>query len=303
MISRYFLKYFLVVIFLMLSQEIFSQGNHYSYYHSLNPRQQAALAMLEQFDTSIGSRFWPAIKPSAFLANLRRNIIYPSMINQGENTNFCSYAAITHILLTYQPDVYASSIINLYRNGIDTLNEKLLQPTKKVRDNAGSLRRKGELDILPANQLWFLTLADEYRSYLNLLDPSFDPGNENGLWAASNFGKFNRMLRQLGGYQLETAGSDLIRPWKNQYLNYLSKQLKKGTVLLYVNNAYLHASKYSIFKLRMPTHFIVLYDIQPAGEMILIKYWDYGLKTQQLIPPKRLRKLIFGITTILQEEP
>ncbi|ULQ57872.1 hypothetical protein KJS94_06630 [Flavihumibacter rivuli] len=297
------MRYFLVVIFLMLNQEIFSQGNHYPHFYTLNPRQQAALAMLEQFDTSAGSRFWPAIKPAAFLSNLRRNIIYPSMINQGENTNFCSYAAITHILITYQPDVYAKSMITLYREGIDTLNGKRLQPTKKVRDNAGSLKRKGELDILPANQLWFLTLADEYRSYLNLLDPSFDPGNENDLWAASNYGKFNRMLRQLGGYQLETAGSDLIRPWKNEYLNYLSKQLKKGTVILYVNNSYLHASKYSIFKLRMPTHFIVLYDIQPAGEMILIKYWDYGLKTQQLIPPKRLRKLIFGITTILQEEP
>jgi len=66
-----------------------------------------------------------------------------------------------------------------------------------------------------------------------------------------------------------------------------------------VNSKYLYPHKYAFFKLRAPTHFIVLYNLYKIGDMIEVQYWDYGLRTEQQITVKRLDKLIFGITTII----
>jgi hypothetical protein len=132
-----------------------------------------------------------------------------------------------------------------------------------------------------------------------VLDHRYQPGDENTLWAATNFSKFNRMLRVVGDYQLQAAGSDMLRPMKGNTLTYLQKKQQEGIVLLYLNSKYLHPTKFTLFKLRVPTHFVVLYEVFETPYGIEFKYWDYGLKTEQQLTPKRLRKIIFGISTII----
>ena len=82
------------------------------------------------------------------------------------------------------------------------------------------------------------------------------------------------------------------------FYKYISAQLRKGVVVLYVNSKYLYPSKYSIITLRAPTHFIVAYNMYKIGDMIEFQYWDYGMRTQQQITSERLGKLLFGVTTI-----
>ena len=69
-------------------------------------KQQEALAILSKEDTVSTSAYWPNIKPSLFFSNIRKNITYPAKINQGHSTNFCGYAAMTHLLLKYNPAIY-----------------------------------------------------------------------------------------------------------------------------------------------------------------------------------------------------
>jgi hypothetical protein len=261
-------------------------------------RKQKALDMLNKEDTTSTSAFWPHIKPALFFANVRMNIMYPDKINQGLSTNFCGYAALTHLLLKYHPETYLQNILSLYRTGKVSLTKKTLAPSDAVRQAAGTLQHKGELDVLDANQLWFLTLADQFKGYINIFDHSYKPGDENKIWAGSNYGKFNRMLEDFTDDTLIKAGSDFLRPFKNDFYEYISTQLQSGIVLLYVNSKYLYAHKFTLFKLRAPTHFIVLYNMYKVDDLIETQYWDYGLKTEQLISKKRLRKLIFGVTTI-----
>jgi len=265
-------------------------------------KQQAALKLLNNEDTLSSSVYWPNIKPALFFSNVRKNITYPAKINQGHSTNFCGYAAMTHLLLKYNPGIYLQHVISLYRTGKTSLEKKSLEPSLAVRNMAGNLKNKAELDILDADQLWFLTLADQFKGYMNVLDHSYNPGDENKMWAGTNLAKFNRMLKDFTNDTLSMVGSDFIRPLKNSFYDYISQQLLSGIVLLYVNSKFLYPHKFTLFKLRAPTHFIVLYDMHDVDNLIQIRYWDYGLKTEQLITRKRLRKLIFGVTTINQEK-
>jgi len=264
----------------------------------LSTVQQRALAMLVGLDTTMSSPYWPKIKPSLFYANIRKNIIYPAKINQGKATNFCGYAAFTHILLKYQPETYTRIILSFYQTGKADLYKRTVKPSQRVRDAAGSLVRKGDLDILHAEQLWFLTMADTYKGYLNIFDHKYNIGDENTFWAATNFSKFNKMLKEFGDYKVKGRGSDMIRPWEKDIFGYLVKQLDTGIVMMYINSKLTHPTKHSFFRLPAPTHFVVLYDLYREGDLIQIKYWDYGLKTEQIITKKRLKKMTFGISTI-----
>ena len=263
--------------------------------------RERALKMLNEADTVNPSPIWPNIKPNLFFANLRKNIMYPAKINQGKATNFCGYAAFTHILVKYQPDTYTRLILSFYRTGKADLYRRKVEPSKRVCESAGLLKNKGELDILHADQLWFLTMADTYKGYLNIFDHKYQIGDENTFWAATNYGKFNRMLREFGDYKVKGVGSDMLRPWKKDLFGYLNEQLKNGIVMMYINSKLTHPSKYSFFRLPAPTHFVVLFEVYKEGDLIQIKYWDYGLKTEQIMTKKRLKKMTFGISTITEK--
>ena len=115
---------------------------------SLTPSQQKALELLNIVDPSAVSSYWPNIKPSLFFANIRKNILYPGKINQGKNTNFCSYAALTHLLIRYQPDTYTDMILSLYFTGKAKLySKRVIKPSESVRESAGMLKHNGEMNI------------------------------------------------------------------------------------------------------------------------------------------------------------
>ena len=261
-------------------------------------KQAEALSNFIKLDTISASPLWPQIDPTLFFANLRQNIMFPDKINQGAATNFCGYAAMTHLLVKYNANVYLQQVVGIYREGRASLERKTLNPSVAVRETAGSLINKGRLDMLDADQMWFLTLADQFKGYMNITDHKYQYGDENKIWAGTNYAKFNRMLKHFTRFKLTMKGSDFIRPVTGDFYTYISSRLSKGIVLLYVNSKFLYPHKFTMMKLRAPTHFIVLYDMQKAGDLIKIRYWDYGLKTEQMITGKRLRKLVFGVTTI-----
>jgi hypothetical protein len=263
----------------------------------INSSQQLALKILAGTDTLSRSLYWPNIDPALFFDNVRMNVLYPDKINQGQSNNLCGYATVTYILLKYQPEVYVQSIIELYQKGELHLNKKKFRASKNVRNAAGTLKYNGDLQILHANQLWLLFLADNFKGYINILNYKYQRGDEKNLWASTTYAKFNRMLKRVDNYPTEALGSDLIRPWRNKF-KYLSREIHSGTIILYVNSNYIRPSKYTLFKWPMPTHYVVLNEISRTDGVIQIKYWDYGLKTEQFVTKKGLRKMIYGITKI-----
>ena len=151
-----------------------------------------------------------------------------------------------------------------------------------MRKTAGNLQSKGKLNINPADQLWLMSLPDHFKGYMNL-DKKYREGDENKTWAACTLGKFNHMARDLGGYKTTSYGTDLVRPWGKNNIDFIRKEMAKGTVVLFVNSKFLHPSKFRILVLRAPTHYIIVYDIQEVEGIIELKYWDYGLKTVELM--------------------
>jgi hypothetical protein len=264
--------------------------------------REQALELLDKTVLPDSSVFWPNVKGALFVANLKANINFPLKIYQGSNTNFCGYAALSYLPLNFDPLAYTQFMISLYKDGEATWNGIHFHPSPEVHRAAGTLRFKGILDIRPADQLWFLVLADHFRSYLNFFNRRFHPGSEDTFWAAVSYGKFNRMIRQLLGYKVESRGSDLIRPHfhdSDLYVYLKTNVERHGTTYLYVNNTYLHKKNHNKFKGSFPTHFIVLNDIHriPGEEdLVDIIYWDYGGRTLRQVSLHFLKKILFGVT-------
>jgi hypothetical protein len=267
---------------------------------NLGPDRQEALRILERMDTLNASPFWPMVEPAAFYRNVKENILHPEQIYQGHVTNFCGYAAMSVVLCRQQPQAYVRYILELYQKGETQAVGQLIKPSEAVRKTAGNLQRKGRLNINPADQLWLMSLPDQFKGYMNL-DRKYKAGDENTIWAACTLGKFNHMARDLGGYKTTSYGTDLVRPWGKNNIDFIRKEMAKGTVVLFVNSKFLHPSKFRILVLRAPTHYIIVYDIQEVDGIIELKYWDYGLKTVELMTPKRLKKMTYGIIRLNNE--
>ncbi|HTI92488.1 MAG TPA: hypothetical protein VL727_17960 [Puia sp.] len=273
--------------------------------------REEALVYLQTAKLPDSSTFWPNVKLHLFIQNLKANITTPLAIYQGSNTNFCGYAAISYLPLQNDPLTYTRFMVALYTNGSATWGKIPFTPSPEVQMAAGTLHFKGILDIRHADQMWFLILADHFRGYLNFLWPRFKPGAEDTFWAAVNFSKLNRMIRQLSGYHVEARGSDLFGPRFKDLYGYLTECLKTGVTYLYVNNTYLHKKNHAKgkFKNSFPTHFIVLTAIHRIpdepdrqdmsrvnDDMVDIVYWDYGGRTLRQVSLRFLKKIIFGVT-------
>lgn len=264
--------------------------------------QQQAIAYIEKISTLKPSAHWPNIKPGLFLKNLKNNIYNPVSIYPGRSTNFCGYGALTYLFLQDDPLGYATLLMELYNNGKAGFRQVVFDPSPAIKAEAGELKNKGFLDINPAEQMWYLTLADHYKGYLNFFNKKFDPGDENRFWASVNFGKFNRMTKELLHYNSESIGADLMRPKLKDLYNYISERINKGTVVLFINNRIVHKKDHVRIKLGVPTHFIVAEKISIQNDVITFMYWDYGRKTQLQVSTDFFKRIVFGISWFTKKE-
>jgi hypothetical protein len=264
--------------------------------------QQQALAYLAKVEKLKSSVHWPNIKPLLFFENLKNNISNPLGIYPGKGTNFCGYGALTYLFLQDDPLGYAKLLLNLYRDGKATFGDAYFDPSSSIKQEAGQLKYKGLLDINPAEQMWYLTLADHYKGYLNIFNRNYNPGDENLFWASVNYAKFNRMARKLLHYKSVAKGADLMRPKVGDLYDYMSKQMMKGTVVLFINNRIVHKKDHITIKLGVPTHFIVVEKISRQNDLITLVYWDYGHKTLMQLSAVFLKRIVFGISTFTKTE-
>ena len=264
--------------------------------------QQQALAYISTIQHLSSSTFWPNIKPAPFLQNVKENILKPKSIYPVNGTNFCGYGALTYLFLKDNPMGYAKLILALYQNGKATFNNSRFTPSTAIKKEAGLLKYKGILDIHPADQLWFLSLADHFKGYLNFFNRKFDPGDEDKFWASVNYSKFNRMARCMLNYEVAAKGADLIRPFIKDEFAYISEKLKTGPVVLFINNRIVHKKNHVTIKLAVPTHFIVVEKINKANGLITMVYWDYGGKTQLQLSTAFFKRIIFGISNLTKKQ-
>lgn len=245
------------------------------------------------------SRFWPNIDPDQFLQNLKTFTIEPLAFYEGKATNFCAYSALTYLPLEYDPLGFSKFMIDLYKFGQARLGNAVLSPSRAVREEAGLIKYKGALDINPAGQMWFLSLADEFKGYLNWFNLRFNKGDENTFWASTNYAKFNRMLRRLFPVKTRARGADLIKPSVRDLAAYMAAELKKGMVFVYLNNKKLYKKTHTRSFISTPTHYVMLVETKqlPDGN-VEFTYWDYGKKTLQQLSPSFLKNIVYGITTI-----
>lgn len=258
--------------------------------------QKEAQLFIDNIKELKASPFWPGIKPADFLQNVRNNINTPLALYEGSYTNFCGYAVLSYLSLHDDPLGYARNMLQLYEHGKVKWGKSSLSPSLAVRQAAGTFKFKGALDIHPADQLLFLSLADHFKGYLNIFSKNYKPGRENTFWASVNYAKFNRMARDLFNYKVDARGTDLLHPRIHDLFSYIKEKLSTGTTVLYLNNQYLNKKSGIALRPGVPTHYVVLLEMQKSDDLINIIYWDYGFRSLRQISPKFLKKIVFGVT-------
>jgi hypothetical protein len=293
---------FYKIPFLAIALCLFVAANAKGNFFSKNPGDsneissiEKAVAFVDGINNLAPSSYWPNIKPELFLENLKTNIHQPHSPYQGRGTNFCGYGALTYLFIQKDPLGYAQLILKLYQQGEATYGNTHFKASDPIKIAAGKLRFKGILDIRPAEQMWYLCLADHYKGYLNIFNRRYDPGDEDKVWASVNYAKFNRMVKKLLNYKVKAKGADLFHPHVGDLYLYISEHLKTGSVVLYINNRLVHKKNNVRLKPGFPTHYIVLKEIIEAENKITLVYWDYGGKTLIELTPALMKKITFGI--------
>ena len=273
---------------------VFSQSIHDD--STPHSTKTEALSFLDKQKELKQSKIWPFIKPAEFSKNLRENVLNPFTLYEGSFTNFCGYAAMSYLAFTYDPLSYVKFMTELYDKGTADYNKIHFNPSASIKSVAGTLRFKGKLDIRPADQLWFLSLADHFKGYINFFNKNYKQGAEDKLWAAVNFGKFNRMVKTLLRYNVEGKGSDLLHPGIPDLVTYINKRLTSGTLFLYLNNEFLYKKNENL-KPGIPTHYIVLLSlVKESNGSLTMTYWDYGFRSLRQLSPAFLKRIVFGIS-------
>lgn len=291
-------RFLLVVVFFIASHySCYSNYASLPFSNKLNTStKQQALDFIAKTDfTGEGSQ-WPNIDRQLFISNLRGNIENPLSIYPGEGTYFCAYSALTYLLLQDDPLGYATFSTELYTKGKAVYRGVIYEPSESIRKEAGLMKYKGIMDIHPADQMWFLTLAGRYKGYLNIFNRTYDSGDENSFWASVNYAKFNRMAKKLLNYDVKAKGTDFFRPRVKDLYDYLTKKMSEGNVVLYINNRIVHKKNHTNLKLAVPTHYIALENISKEHDVITLIYWDNGGKTLIQLSPRFLKRIIYGIT-------
>lgn len=263
---------------------------------------EQAMTYLDKITNLKSSAHWPNIKPKMFLENVKTNVSKPMSIYPGKGTNFCGYGALTYLFLQDDPLGYATLLLQLYLDGKATFLTTTFDPSPAIKQEAGQLKYKGLLDIRPAEQMWYLTLAGHYKGYLNIFNRKYDPGDENKFWASVNYAKFNRMARNLLHYEGKAWGADVMRPKVGDLYTYISDKMKTGTVVLFINNRIVHKKDHIQLKLGVPTHFVVAERISLQHDVITLMYWDYGRKTQLQMSTAFFKRIVFGISQFTKKE-
>lgn len=259
---------------------------------------QDAAAYLHSIKMPDSSTLWPFVEPRYFMENLNMYVENPLFAFDNKGTNFCAYTAISFVTFEKDPLGFIKFMLQLYREGKAQMGEAVFEPSKSVRLMAGKLKYKGMLDINPATQMWMLTLADHFKGYLNVFNKYYDEGDENRMWASTNFAKFNRMLRRLFLWKVKGRGADLVRPNIHHLYEYIHEKVQTGTVFLYLNNRMLYKKKHKVAtRFGIPTHYVLVQSIdRDSSGLINIIYMDGGRKTHQQISDVFLRKIVFGVT-------
>ena len=141
-----------------------------------NSTKEEALAFIRKIDQTKESSYWPNVKSKLFYDNLKLNLENPKSFYPGRSTNFCSYGALSYLVMEKDPLGYVKFMNELYDNGHAIFHNNKFRPSKEIMQAAGTLRFKGVLDIRHAEQIWFLVLADKFKGYLNFFDKKFRRG-------------------------------------------------------------------------------------------------------------------------------
>jgi len=196
----------------------------------------------------------------------------PKSLNQGQETNFCWAAAFSTFLLRKDPQGIAKAIIGLYQTGTFHYANVSITPAKEIIANIGTetFANNAELNDNVIDQMLLMTLASEYKGYINF-DRNYNSGDEEkATYAGRPIGAYNKVFNDFG-ITHRRVGSDF--GWTGDNAAELQSLNSDNTVFLYINSGFFFRGA------KVPvtgSHYVILEDINITEGQVTFTYWDYG---------------------------
>jgi hypothetical protein len=278
---------------------------------SSNKGQKALNLITDRSETlwEFGYKWGGNLSNQEFTEDLRSRVLNPYGMDQGHKTgpgggtNFCWVAAACSYQYQRDPAMMVNLMMDLYSNGHATIGSIDLL----VRDNirravfSNTFDNDGGLAGQAADQLLFLSIAANYKGYVNLLNSEYDPEDEDKTWASGNFNKFVGLLKAFGSNIVTAKGTDLgtseVLGESAQTL--MNAQNAGQTIFLYVYSAHFKEPPPdgSFAPSPSASHFVQVRNVQRNGNQFTMDYWDYGGWHSHKISLEGLRRATFGIVT------
>jgi len=253
------------------------------------------------------NHYWPKVTPEQFTSQLKDRVKNPSNFSQGDNTNFCWAAAVASYEYQTDPERMAKLMTELYLYGQSQSGDLTLSTAKQIQRTVGSntFDKNEGLSGQLVDQMLLLTLAHNFKDYVNILNNKYDPGDQNGLWASGTFNKFAAALKAFG-HDIYAHGYDVMNvdvTGKNGSV-ITDEQTLKRDIFLFVNSASFknpppEASDPNNFGgPPVGTHFVRIRNFTSVGDNYSFDYLDYGSWKPHVINRHAFERATFGIVTV-----
>jgi len=240
-----------------------------------------------------------------FLDNLSNNVANSESIHQGKGTNFCGPACFSsQTFVKNDPVGYVNVMLDLYNYGsANYFNGKEsveLTISESTLANLNGVANEG-LAGNPADKMLLFSLSESFANYLNYVGRAlpFKQAQED-IDVGTTMGKFENMLGSFG-YNFESIGGNTVfdQPTSGEALKFSTEQIVGNkSVVLFVSGPVLRRAEESSV---MGTHYISLKSIHTSGNLVQIKYWDYGQTAgykEEEYTQEEFDNLVFGAVSI-----
>lgn len=276
---------------------------------SSSSKRQAAINYISDNTPIFDFKWGGNISTAAFTNQLKDRILNPYSLDQGAGSNggtgsnFCWIAAVASYQYQRDPVGMAAKMLELYSKGKTKIGSIELQISDAIRKAIGSntFDNNGGLAGQFPDQLLFMTIAANYKGYVNLFNSSYDPEDEDKTWASGNFNKFDGLMRAFGSNVITSKGTDLgTKEIIGENGDLLMNAQKAGqNIFLFIYSAHFKhpPPDKAIAPSPSGTHFVQVRNVNKIGNQFSLEYWDYGEWKPHTISLKGLQRSVFGILT------
>ncbi|MGB0430595.1 MAG: RHS repeat domain-containing protein [Bacteroidia bacterium] len=252
------------------------------------PEMTAAINLVTKFETNDKTKqYFTCVEKTEFVERLKNKLNNPNSLDRGGEW-LCGVQAVSHILITHDPELYVKMMIDLYEHGKTVVNGKTVsandymkqvnphpQPHSSTTQNKDAMKDdskfKGNTDMDIVDYI----LLGSLRNTENSID--YEPGNSNKITTGTNPWEISEFIIDYFGLYVDHS---CIYSPEDEDLGKIQKASDAGKhQIVLVDHSVYSDVRDDWFDQNFGIHYLVIKDvcIDKTGGTVTFKYWNDGM--------------------------